>query len=128
MIEALETKFGRVAGASLLARAALSLGYVEETNGEEESIVAQLIDETRQRLGISREDNEPATLSRIADFLDSESDKLLSPTNMELALTRLAERGDLPSDLYEIEIIKNVSDIYGSNFPLEKSLIEIWAA
>jgi hypothetical protein len=123
MIEALETKFGRVAAAGLLARAALSLGYVEETKGEQEVIVAQLIDETRERLGISREDNEPGTLSRIADFLDLESDRLLSSTNVELALARLAERGDLPSDLYEIDIIKK-SDIYGSTFPLEKSLIE----
>jgi len=127
MIDTLETKFGRVAAAGLLARAALSLDYVKETEGaegEQESIVAQLIDEARKRLGISRDDNEPDTLSRIADFLDSESDKLLSPTNTELALVRLAERGDLPSDLYEINIIKNVSDIYGSHFPLEKSLIE----
>jgi hypothetical protein len=123
MIEALETKFGRSAAAGLLARAALSLSYVEE-DGEDGIIAAQLIDETRDRLGISREDNAPETLSRIADFLDSESDKLLSPTNTDLALGRLAERGDLPSDLYEINIIKNVSDIYGSKFQLEKSLIE----
>ena len=41
-----------------------------------------------------------------------------------MALARLAERGDLPSDLYEINIIKNVSDIHGSNYQLEKALIE----
>src|ERR1700730_15916547 len=124
MIDALETKFGRIAAAGLLARAALSLGYVEKSEGDYGIIIAQLIDETRNRLGISREDNAPDTLSRIADFLDAESDRLLSPTNTDLALGRLAERGDLPSDLYEISIIKNVSDIYGSKFPLEKSLIE----
>ena len=124
MIEALEAKVGRATAAGLLARAALSLGYIEESKGEQEIIIAQLIDETRNRLGISREDNAPDTLSRIADFLDAESDRLLSPTNTDLALGRLAERGDLPSDLYEISIIKNVSDIYGSKFPLEKSLIE----
>jgi hypothetical protein len=124
MIETLEAKFGRSAAAGLLARAALSLGYVEESKGEQETIIAQLIEETRNRLGINQEDNAPDTLSRIADFLDSESDKLLSPTNTDLALGRLAERGDLPSDLYEINIIKTVSDIYGSRFPLEKSLIE----
>jgi hypothetical protein len=124
MIDALERKLGKIAAAGLMARAALSLGHVEETKGEQESIIAQLIDETRNRLGISREDNAPDTLSRIADFLDSESDKLLSPTDTDLALGRLAERGDLPSDLYEINIIKNISDIYGSKFSLEKSLIE----
>jgi hypothetical protein len=60
MIESLETKFGRTAAAGLLARAALSLGYIEEAKGEQEIIVAQLIDETRNRLGINREDNELA--------------------------------------------------------------------
>jgi hypothetical protein len=124
MINALEKKFGRTAAAGLLARAALSLGYVEESKGKQEIIIAQIIEEARNCLGISRDDNAPDTLSRLADFFDSESDKLLSPTNTDLALGRLAERGDLPSDLYEINIIKNVSDIYGSKFPLEKALIE----
>jgi hypothetical protein len=124
MIDALEKKFGRVAAAGLMARAALSLGYVEESEGEQESVIAQLLDEARNRLGINREDNEPDTLSRIADFLDSESDKLFSPANMNLALARLAERGDLPSDLYEINIIKNISDLHGKNLQLEKDLIE----
>jgi hypothetical protein len=123
MIDALERKFGRIAAAGLMARAALSLGY-EETKGEQESIITQLVDEARNRLGINREDNEPNTLSRIADFLDSESDKLFPPANTNLALARLAGRGDLPSDLYEINIIKNVSDIHGKNWQLEKELIE----
>jgi len=124
MIDALETKFGRIAAAGLLARAALSLGYVEKSEGDYGIIIAQLIDETRNRLGINREDNAPDTLSRIADFLDSESDKLLSPTNTDLALGRLAERGDLPSDLYEINIIEAISDTHGKNWQLEKELIE----
>jgi hypothetical protein len=36
----------------------------------------------------------------------------------------LAERGDLPSDLYEIDIISQVVDLHGSRFPLEKEIIE----
>ena len=48
------------------------------------------------------------------------SDRLLAPPDTESALARLAERGDFPSDLYEINIIANVADIYGNRFDLEK--------
>jgi hypothetical protein len=118
----------RTAAAGLLARAALSLGYEDSPIAPfikgEEKIRSALIDEARQRLGVERGDNRPETIERIADFLDDESDKLLAPPDTEAALARLAERGDLPSDLYEIEIIPNVIEFYGKDFPLEKEIIK----
>jgi hypothetical protein len=119
----------RTAAAGLLARAALSLGYEDSPIAPfikgEEKIRSALIDEARQRLGVERGDNRPETIERIADFLDDESDKLLAPPDTEAALARLAERGDLPSDLYEIEIIPNVIEFYGKDFPLEKEIIKL---
>jgi hypothetical protein len=127
MIASLKT-LDRTAAAGLLARAALSLGYegnpiAPSIRGEEE-IRSALIDEARQRLGVDRGDDRPETIERIADCLDEESDKLLAPPDTQAALARLAERGDLPSDLYEIDIIPNVIEFHGKDFPLEKEIIE----
>ena len=57
-------------------------------------------------------------------FSNSESDQLIAAPDTEAALLRLAERGDLPSDLYEIKIIPNIADALGKRFPLEKEIIE----
>jgi len=120
MIEAV-AQFDRSTAAGLLAKAALAVGY---GSSESDPVVIGIIDEARRRLGLSRDANDSETLEQIADYLDEESDKLIPPPNTESALFRLAQRGDLPSDLYEITIIQNVVDIYGKQFPLEKEIIE----
>ena len=43
---------------------------------------------------------------------------------IQSALGRLAERGDLPSDLYKIDIVREVSGVYEKYFSLEKRIIE----
>lgn len=106
--------------AGVLARAALSLGY--ETKADNQ--ITDLLREVRDQLGIEKDDQSLESTDRIAQFLDAESDRLLAPPDIKSALTRLAERGDLPSDLYEINIISNVADIYGKRFELEKEIIE----
>ena len=50
--------------------------------------------------------------------------ELLPPPDTNAALIRLAERGDLPSDLYEINIIPNIVNLHGKHFGLEKDIIE----
>jgi hypothetical protein len=120
MIEAV-AQFDRSTAAGLLAKAALAVGYA---SSESDPVVIGIIDEARRRLGLSRDANDSESWEQIADYLDEESDKLIPPPNTESALFRLAERGDLPSDLYEIAIIPNVVEIYGKQFPLEKEIIE----
>jgi hypothetical protein len=114
--------------AGLLARAALSLGYegdpVAPLVKGEETIRSGLLDEARKKLGVDRDDNRLETIERIADFLDHVSDTFLGSPDTGAALARLAERGDLPSDLYEIKIIPNGIEIYGNQFSLEKEIIE----
>jgi len=124
MIKAIQS-FDPTTAAGLLARAALSVGYINNPLIQSEAdLFAKVVEEVRSQLGIEADQNDPETIQRIADFLDQESDKLLQPPNTESAIRRLAERGELPSDLYEINIIPNVQEVYGKGFPLEKEIIE----
>jgi hypothetical protein len=126
LIKALEG-MDRIAAAGLLARAALSLGYADSQAAQslrgEEQLRRTVIDEIRSGLGLAADDNSADSVERVADALDSESDRLLG-TDIESALKRLAERGDLPSDLYEINIIPNITRMLGKRFELEKDIIE----
>ncbi len=124
MIKTLE-KFDKMVAVGVLARAALSLRYgVADGVESEKDIQTIVVNEVRSRLGISNDDNSSDAVDRVADVLDSESDQLLGTPDTEAALLRLAERGDLPSDLYEIKVIPNIEDALGKRFPLEKDVIE----
>src|SRR5205823_1136112 len=80
--------------------------------------------EARGKLGIGSEDEDPESIERLADFLDKEADRLSVPSNIDGAIERMANRGDLPSDLYEIEISPDIAKFHGRSFDLEKRLIE----
>jgi hypothetical protein len=129
MIEALGTLDERTA-LGVLARCALALE--DEGNpdaqtifNEETTLRATILREARQRLGIAQDDSSPETLEKISDFLDQESDRLAGIPDTDAALKRLAERGELPTDLYEIHIIPNIAEFHGTGFALEQSLIEM---
>src|SRR5262249_12968552 len=111
--------------AGLLARGALSVGFINNALIESESeLFAKVIEEALAQLRVGIDDNDPETIERIADLLDRESDKRLQPPITESALKRLAERVELPADLDESNIIPNVQDVYGKRYPLEKEIIE----
>lgn len=128
MIEALNS-LDRTIAAGVLVRAALSL----ESDGNpaasarlagEASLRQELIREARTRLGLAPDDNRPETVEKLGEFFDEESERLIDPPDTASALERLATRGDLASDLYEINIIPNLVQAHGRNFDLEKRLIE----
>lgn len=127
MIKALE-RFDGMAAAGLLARAALSLTYAGNMPPpaieNEEAIRRSVIEEARSQLGLASDDDSAVAIEKMGEFLNSKSDELLAPPDTKAALIRMAERGDLPSDLYEINIIQNVADVYGKHFALEKDIIE----
>src|SRR5260370_1413891 len=128
MIDALE-KFDNRTAAGLLARAALALDNdgnpAASANLEGEAGIRDAIfREARRRLGLEPDDNRPETVEKLGDLLDEESERLIDPPDTKSALERLAERGDLASDLYTINIIPNISGFHGKNFSLEKGLIE----
>lgn len=126
MIKALEN-LDKMTAVGILARAALSLEHGDGPRTgvtKEEDIQAHVVDEVRSLLGIAKDDNTSDAVDKVADVLDDELDKLLAPPDTKAALQRMAERGDLPSDLYEINIIKDVVDNLGKGFPLERDVIE----
>ncbi len=128
MISALE-KFDSVTAVGILARAALSIENHNNPAGAlklpEEALVRNaVIAEIRRTIGVQPDDQSPRTLERLGDALDTECDSLIGPTDSESALKRLSERGELPSDLFEIRIIPNLKEFHGRKFQTEKELIE----
>ena len=124
MIKALE-KLDPKAAVGLLARAALSFSYVDDTTPlpDEQTLRSQIISEARDMLGIDRFDESGIAKEKIVEFLDEQSDLIVN-IDTEAALKRMSETGDLPSDLYNIVIIPNVVDIYKKSFGLEQKVIE----
>jgi hypothetical protein len=126
MIDVLE-KFDKVTAAGILARAALSLATVtaplSSSIANEDQLRARVIEEARHRLGLQAEQFDEESIEKIADYLDEESDQLIS-ADIPSALDRLVDRGDLPSDLYQIIINSNMEKLYGREFGLEKRIIE----
>lgn len=126
MISALQN-FDNVAAAGILARAALSLAYTVapgvDTVANEAGLRASVIEEARNRLGLKSDDYEVEAIEKLGDLLDAEADKLIAPPDVPSAFARLSQSGDLPSDLYQLAIAPNVSDLYGRGFALEKKII-----
>lgn len=128
MIESLQ-RFDKRVAAGIVARAAIAL----EDDGNpasrpavdgENAIRAALLAEVRMQLGYAPDDNSREVVERLAEKLDEVSESLIGPSDTDAALVRLAERGDLPSDLYEIKVIQNIIDFFGNTYPLERELIE----
>jgi hypothetical protein len=128
MIAALE-KYDSVIAAGVLARAALEL----ESHGsnpagdpvlaDESEIRRAVIAELRAKLGIGPNDESPEVIDILCDSLDELTDELIAEPNSDEALTRLAERGELPSDRFSINIIENIRDFYGEKFSDEEKRI-----
>lgn len=128
MIQALE-KFDEKTALGILARTALALEGEGNPDAKaildgEEAIRSTVLREARKHLNIQQDDERPETIEKLSDFLGDESDRLAGATDTTSALSRLAERGDLPSDLYQVEINQSIANFHGANFGLEKKLIE----
>jgi hypothetical protein len=115
--------------AGVLARAALSLESVGNPSAQpvmagEEDLRRGIVNEARQTLGLAPSDVSDEANQRVADFLDQEADTLIGPLDTQAALRRLAESGDLPTDLYEITLAGGQFDWLGKRLGLESELIE----
>jgi hypothetical protein len=117
------------AAIGVLARAALSLDDPENPAAEaildtELALREQIFAAARAQAGLSPDDDSAAALEKIGDLLDQEADGLIGSSDMEAALRRLAERGSLPTDMYEIQINQSIADWLGKDYSLEKELLE----
>lgn len=127
MLSALRT-FDELSAVGVLSRLAFSIDNEINPAGfpklpEEISIRKKILNETINLLGIDLDDNSPLVNSKIIDFLDNECDKLIANVDEDQALKRLSNKGELPSDLYNISIIPNIADFYGDKYFQEEQLI-----
>lgn len=121
--------FDRYTAAGILARAAI---FIEDSGNpasatiipNEYKIRESLLSEARKNLGISQDDQTFDAIEKVANSLDTESDILIGEIDSKAVLKRLADKGELPSDLFEIVINKNVQDLYEKKYPREKEIIE----
>jgi len=124
MISAL-AKFDNITAAGILARAALAI--TDNPAGEiqlpgEASIREAVISEALLAHGLNPQDQTPQALERLEEILDSERESLVQAATRP-ALERLSIRGDLPSDLFDIELVRDISDFHGPKFRAEEKLI-----
>jgi hypothetical protein len=122
MIESLK-RFENDIYAGLLAKTALSLtdnvsDGQKQIVENEEAIIASVLQELTTRNKLDTKDKE--FVSRIVKIIDEEIDSLLAGKSDEKVLLRLAEKAQLPSDLYKVEVIPNVKDFYGSHYKTEE--------
>ncbi|WP_157643491.1 hypothetical protein [Burkholderia ubonensis] len=120
--------FDPITAAAVLARAAVSIAEEDNPAAEEhlpdERVLRQaLLSEVRRTIGVRSDDCSPETLERVADVLDAEADRLIGPTDEGRALERLAISGDLPSDLYQVNVIPNIAEFHGKHFQKEEARI-----
>lgn len=121
------SKYGPVINAGLLARTALSLTSNISNNQKkivenEEQIINSIINEIALSNNLNR--NNQDDVKKIIDLLDIEIDSLMTVPNKEEILIKLAEKAELPSDLYDIEVIKNIIDFYGNKYENEYERIK----
>lgn len=107
-MQALDDLAPKVA-AGVLARAALALEGNANPAAEpvfewELDLRARLILSLQESLGLKVDDFSPAALDQLGDKLDETADRLDRP-NLEAAIRRLSDHGQLPSDRYEIDVI-----------------------
>lgn len=124
------SEFDPVTAAGILARAALFVAddsnpAAHERIQGERKIRQEILGRIRESLGISNDDNSPETLELIGDALDAESESLVRVADMQKVLGNLSKEGFLPSDLFDIVIVRNIEEFHGRKFSNEKKLIEI---
>lgn len=126
-------KYDRMTALGLLARAAIYIENEEdlEKNDEvpgEKYAREKIIEEAKLILGIKSDLLTEKEKSIIADFLDERSNFIIDTKKTEEHIKVMSENGTLPSDLYNVNIIRNISDFCGDKFYIEKDFIETTVA
>ena len=118
MIEALKG-FDRNTALGVLSRAALAvLSSTSNPSAQpvlehEAEIRQQLILEVANRIGLSADLSDQNVRDKLSDALDEEAEILDLPVDSDAALTRLSERGELPSDVFDVVVYESLREVYG---------------
>lgn len=128
MLASLE-KFDRLTAVGILARTALAIEDDGNPAGEykvidEEKIRESVLFEVYKTLGIDQQNRSNDMLQKIGEMLDNECEKLIGKVDDASTLNELSEKGELPSDLFDVVIINNIVDFHGKKFPNEEKLIK----
>jgi hypothetical protein len=123
------SRFDAVTAAGILARTATSIEddanpAARELLPDEKNLRDAVVRELRTVLGLDADDRSEATIEKLVDAMDSESDRLVGPRDEQATLAKLSEKGELPSDLYEVSVVRQIADFHGRKFERERALIE----
>jgi hypothetical protein len=128
VLSELSERYDPKTAAGILARAAMAAqtgqAYEQSIVENEETLRNALIAEARKKARLNPDDNSPEAIEKISSLLDSESDRISRAPDEASAWTRLIERGDFPSDLYQIRVVQNLIDFFGKDFERERVLIQ----
>jgi hypothetical protein len=122
------SEFDAITAAGLLARTATAIEddanpaartLLPNELGLREAVVREL----RDTLGLDPEDCSDNAVKKLVDALDIESDRLLGPWDERATLAKLSEKGELPSDLYEVILVPQIENFHGRKFARERLLI-----
>lgn len=125
MVEVLR-KYEKNIYAGILAKTALKLSNNLTDNQKsfvdnENKIIESIIDELSEKNNLSIHDDNYN--DKLLKLIDEEIDNLLAGKSDEKVLLKLAEKAELPSDLYKVIIINNIETFYGKNFKEEEMRI-----
>jgi hypothetical protein len=105
----------------ILARAALEIDTDTEPElpaliPDEPTVRTALLNEVRRSLGLEPNDTSPDAMAKVSDALDSELERFAGHIDTREVLQQLSAAGSLPSDLYDVQIVRNVQDLYQSTW------------
>jgi hypothetical protein len=128
MIEALKG-LDRTAALGVLSRAALAIlssaanPSAQPVLEHEAELREQLISEVANRIGLSPDLADQHVRDKLSDALDEEAEILDLPVDSEAALTRMSERGELPSDVFDVLVNPALRGVYGDAMEQEQQYI-----
>jgi hypothetical protein len=128
MIEALKG-LDRTTALGVLSRAALAIlssaanPSAQPVLEHEAELREQLILEVANRVGLSPDLSNQHVRDKLSDALDEEAEILDLPVDSEAALTRLSERGELSSDVFDVLVNEALRVVYGDAMEQERQYI-----
>jgi hypothetical protein len=69
--------------------------------------------------GLSADLSDQNARDKLSDALDEEAETLDLPVDFDAALTRLSERGELPSDVFDVVVYESLREVYGDGMKEE---------
>jgi hypothetical protein len=124
------SQFDNITAAGILARTAISLSSSDNPSAafelpDEKEVRDHLLNEIKKNLGINTFALSDSDIQRIENKLDEESDRLLDPVNEKAVLEDLSVKGELPTDLYDVKLSRETTELFGKQALDEEYLVRL---